>query len=74
LGQSTASPAYQLIRVTSRRVLAWNPGCAIQSDGASFAMISAQRLCRLAVLDGLLRVEGPADAGTVVAADIPLPA
>jgi hypothetical protein len=37
-------------------------------------MISAQRLCRLAVLDGLLRVEGPADAGTVVAADIPLPA
>jgi signal transduction histidine kinase len=28
---------------------------------------------RLAVLDGRLRVESPADGGTLVAADIPLP-
>jgi hypothetical protein len=45
LDQSTASPAYQLIPVTPLRVLTWKPGCAIQSQAASCAMISAQRLC-----------------------------
>jgi hypothetical protein len=35
-----------LIPVTSLRVLTWNPGCAIHSQGAPSAMISAQRFSR----------------------------
>jgi signal transduction histidine kinase len=38
-------------------------------DGTGFVGLAD----RLAVLDGRLRVESPADGGTLVAADIPLP-
>jgi signal transduction histidine kinase len=38
-------------------------------DGRGFVGLAD----RLAVLDGRLRVESPADGGTLVAADIPIP-
>ena len=38
-------------------------------DGSGFLGLAD----RLAVLDGHLRIESPADGGTLVAADIPLP-
>jgi signal transduction histidine kinase len=49
----------------------------VRDDGVGGALQDGSGLLgltdRLAVLDGLLRVESPADGGTLVAADIPVP-
>ncbi|HWM09816.1 MAG TPA: GAF domain-containing protein, partial [Solirubrobacteraceae bacterium] len=49
----------------------------VRDDGVGGARADGSGLLgladRLAVLDGLLRVESPADGGTLIAADIPLP-
>jgi signal transduction histidine kinase/ketosteroid isomerase-like protein len=52
-------------------------GVEVRDDGIGGARCDGSGLLgladRLAVLDGQLRVESPADGGTLVAADIPLP-